>query len=493
MRRHLISAAAILAVLGTIGYLFWPKILPDPQNDRSEPNASYAFSDAITPGDIGRHIAVLASDSLEGRASGQAGEHKAARYIQSVFAATGLKMPADNGIQSFSYKKYFGITYSALRFGSVTGIEQRDYHPYLLSNTPETKAPALFVGFRFNPKNANSNPFRDLDIRDKMVVIFESEYHILSQHFKDAIDGGAAGILHIPLDSSAREVLSIYQDYYAQPPWNTPGFRITHKMANLLLNQAGTTFEALRTRVIDKDERVTLSLPVEVTCELRYSGEDSVHSANVMALLNGAGFLRKNKKQYIVVGAHYDHVGMRTFATATHDSTAIFSGADDNASGVAALLEMASELAASDKKPAHSLLFVAFGAEEPITGSEGSQYLLKNLPIPREQIAYMVNLDMVGRMDSLRTLYVNLYNAPKTLRERLELMQPRYPDIRLVIDSLVMGSDYKTFSEMGIPAVAFSTGYHPQYHTAADTAGLISTKGTAAIADFIADLITTPL
>lgn len=490
MKRRIISAAAILAVLGTIGYLFWPKNLPDRQNDPSESNASYAFSDAITPGDIGRHIAVLASDSLEGRASGQAGERKAARYIQSVFAATGLKMPADNGIQPFSYKKYFGITYSALRFGSVTGIEQRDYHPYLLSNTPETKAPALFVGF--NPKTVNSNPFRDLDIRDKMVVIFEGEYHILSQHLKDAIDGGAAGILHIPLDSSSREVLSIYQGYYAQPPWNTPGFRITHKMANLLLNQAGTTFEALRTRVIDKDERVTLSLPVEVTCELRYSGEDSVHSANVMSLLKGAGFRRK--KQYILVGAHYDHVGMRTFATATHDSTAIYYGADDNASGVAAILEMASELAASDKKPAHSLLFVTFGAEEePIIGSKGSPYLLKNLPIPREQIAYMVNLDMVGRMDSLRTLYVNLFNAPKTLRERLELLQPRYPDIRLVIDSLIMGSDYITFSKMGIPAVAFSTGYHPQYHTAADTAGLISTKGTAAIADFIADLITTPL
>lgn len=489
MRRHLISAAAILAVLGTIGYLFWPKNLPDPQNDQPELNASYAFSDAITPGDIGRHIAVLASDSLEGRAAGKAGDHKAARYIQSVFAETGLKMPADNGMQPFSYKKYFAITYSALRFGSVTGIEQRDYHPYLLSNTPEMKAPALFVGF--NPKTVNSNPFHDLDIRDKMVVIFEGEYHILSQHFKDAIGGGAAGILSIPLDSSAREVLSIYQGCYAQPPWNTPGFRITHKMANHLLSQAGTTFEALRTRVIDKDERVTLSLPVEVICELRYSGEDSLHSANVMALLSGAGFRRKNKKQYIVVGAHYDHMGMRTFATATHDSTAIYSGADDNASGVAALLELASELAASDKKPAHSLLFVAFGAEE--TGGEGAQYLLKNLPIPREQIAYMVNLDMVGRMDSLRTLYVNLFNAPNTLRERLELMQSRYPDIRLVFDSLLMGSDYQTFSKKGIPAVAFSTGYHPQYHTAADTAGLISTQGTAAIAEFIADLITTSL
>ena len=492
MKRHLISAAAILAVLGTIGYLFWPKNLPDPQNDQPELNASYAFSDAINPGDIGRHIAVLASDSLEGRASGQAGDRKAARYIQSVFAATGLKMPADNGMQPFSYKKYFEITYSALRFGSVTGIEQRDYHPSILSNTPEMTAPALFVGF--NPKTVNSNPFRNLDIRNKMVVIFEGEYHVLSQLFKYATDGGAAGVLSIPLDSSAREVLPLFQIYSPYAAWNKkPGFRITHKMANLLLSHAGTTFEALRTRVVEKDERVTLSLPVEVTCELRYSGEDSLHSANVMALLSGAGFLRKNKKQYIVVGAHYDHMGMRTFATATHDSTAIYSGADDNASGVAALLELASELAASDKKPAYSLLFAAFGAEEAMTLSEGSEFLLKNLPFRREQIAYMVNLDMVGRMDSSRTLYVNLFNAPNTLRERLELLQPRYPDIRLVYDSLFMSSDHTTFSKQGIPAVSFTTGYHPQYHTAADTAGLISTKGTAAIAEFIADLITTSL
>jgi len=119
---------------------------------------------------------------------------------------------------------------------------------------------------------------------------------------------------------------------------------------------------------------------------------------------------------------------------------------------------------------------------------------VENLPIPAESIQYMVNLDMVGRMDSAHSLHITLMNAPRYLLNRVESIQKLHPDINLVFNARQHGrSDYLPFMQKGIPALAFTTGTHPQYHTPADTAGLIETKGTAAIADFVADLITTSL
>ena len=467
-----------------------PSSLPEPPIAQPP----WLLSEAITPGDIMHHIEVLTADTLEGRAAGKAGEYKAARYIRDHFANMGLKLYGDSGVQPFSYKGRVTVTHSTCRFNGVTGVERRDYHPFVLNNASPVTSPVLFVGF--DPKNSPKNPFTGIDIRGRLVMVFEDRFPF--QHYQSAIAGGATGLLTILRDSSARNILpppgqTIMLPKEANAPGipgsKAPGFRISHKMANLLLQQAGTSLEEVTKRVFTAHEKMVLPIPVEVTCELR-TGEDSLRSENVIAGIEGSDSLQNDK--YIVIGAHYDHLGTRTFLTATADSTVTYYGADDNASGVAVLLEIAAKIAASNPKPTRSLLFVAFGAEE--SGLKGSRHLVENLPIPAESIQYMVNLDMVGRMDSARTLHINLLNERGDLRNRIETAQKQYPDISLVFNARQRGrSDYLPFSQKGIPALAFTTGTHPQYHTPADTSGLINSRSTTAIAAFVSDLITKAL
>lgn len=489
VQKILFRGGLLLTLLGGAILLFFalqqkgshPSSLPE--SPVAQP--TWLLSGAITPADIMHHIEVLTADSLEGRRTGKSGEAKAARYIRDQFADMSLKLYGDSGLQPFSFKGRTTSTHSTCRFDGVTGIERRDYHPFVLNNASPVTSPVLFVGF--DPKKSPKNPFKGIDITDRLVMVFEDRYPFL--HYQSAIAGGATGLLTIIPDSVARDFLPAPGQTIIYPKASAPGFRISHKMANLLLQRAGTRLEELTERVFSAREKVVLPIPVEVTCELR-TGEESLHSENVIAGIVGSDSLQNDK--YIVIGAHYDHLGTRTYLTATADSTVTWYGADDNASGVAVLLEIAQKIAASDQKPAHSLLFIAFGAEE--SGLKGSRHLVENLPIAAESIQYMVNLDMVGRMDSAHSLHITLMNAPRYLLNRVESIQKLHPDINLVFNARQHGrSDYLPFMQKGIPALAFTTGTHPQYHTPADTAGLIETKGTAAIADYVADLITTSL
>lgn len=493
VQKSIFRGGVLLTLLGGAILLFFalqreasdtsshPSSLPEPPIAQPP----WLLSEAITSADIMHHIKVLTADTLEGRRAGKSGEAKAARYIRDHFANMNLKLYGDSGLQPFAFKGRIASTHSTCRFDGVTGVERRDYHPFVLNNASPITSPILFVGF--DPKKSPKNPFTGIDIRGRLVMVFEDRFPF--QHYQSAIAGGATGLLTVIPDSVARKFLPAPGQTIMYPKANAPGFRISGKMANLLLQRAGTRLEEVIERVYTAHEKVVLPIPVEVTCELR-TGEESLHSENVIAGIVGSDSLQNDK--YIVIGAHYDHLGTRTFLTPTADSTVTYYGADDNASGVAVLLEIAQKIAASNPKPARSLLFIAFGAEE--SGLKGSRHLVENLPIPAESIQYMVNLDMVGRMDSARTLHINLLNEPGDLRNRIETAQKQHPNINMVFNARQHGrSDYLPFSQKGIPALAFTTGTHPQYHTPADTSGLINSASTTAIAAFVADLITSAL
>lgn len=482
VHKILARGAAVLAVLGAATLLFHILQKPDSQLDNPITQPPYLLSEEITSADIMHHIEVLTADSLEGRGTGKRGEYKAARYIRDHFSNMGLRLYGDSGLQPFAFKGRVAITHSTCRFDGVTGIERRDYHPFVLNNAASVTSPVLFVGF--DPKKSPGNPFTGIDIRNRLVMVFEERFPF--QHYQSAIAGGATGLLTILRDSSHRNIVSAPRQTIMVKGVNALGFRISHKMANLLLQRAGTRLEEMVEQVFRTNQKVVLPIPVKMTCELR-TREDSLRSENVVAGIELSDSLLPNK--YIVIGAHYDHLGTRTFPTATADSTEIYYGADDNASGVAVLLEIAQKIAASNPKPACSFLFIAFGAEE--SGLKGSRHLVENLPIPAESIQYMINLDMVGRMDSARTLHINLLKAPDYLRNRIDSLQKLHPDINVVLNARQHGrSDYLPFSQKGIPALALTTGTHPQYHTPADTAGLISAGGSKAIAEFVADFLT---
>ncbi len=206
-----------------------------------------------------------------------------------------------------------------------------------------------------------------------------------------------------------------------------------------------------------------------------------VKTYNVIGLIEGNDSELKN--EYIVLGAHYDHLGMGGPSSRKKDTVGIHPGADDNASGTSSLLEIAEKLAANKKTLKRSILVVAFGAEEQ--GLLGSRHFVENPPVPLESVKLMINMDMVGRMNEDKQVYMG---GAGTFPGGMEMMAyiGRSLNVNPVIHAGgVGGSDHVSFYDKQIPVIGIHTGGHPQYHTPEDTIDLINFEGQKLVSEYV--------
>ncbi len=205
--------------------------------------------------------------------------------------------------------------------------------------------------------------------------------------------------------------------------------------------------------------------------------------SNVVGIIPGRGSLRG---QAVVVGAHYDHLGYGGFGSLDPDSVrVIHNGADDNASGTAALIEVARQIQARDGERVRSVVFVAFTAEE--AGLIGSDYYVKNPIVPNDSTFAMLNMDMVGYLTDDR---LTAFGA-ETAEEFSSLLESTNVDYRFRISAIGDGygrSDQQSFFVQKIPVLHFFTGTHENYHRTTDDADLINADGIARVASLVADL-----
>lgn len=212
-----------------------------------------------------------------------------------------------------------------------------------------------------------------------------------------------------------------------------------------------------------------------------------VNTCNVVAYLEGNDPILKN--DYIILGAHYDHLGLGGPSSKSDKKNTIHYGADDNASGIAALLEIAEKVAANRKTLKRSVIFMAFGAEEQ--GLLGSQYFVENPLIPLSHIKLMINMDMVGRLNAEKHVYMG---GAGTFPDGVHFMQNLGESLNLspiVHAGSVGGSDHVSFYAKNISVLGIHTGGHPQYHTPEDTADLINIPGEKQVSDYIYDALIT--
>lgn len=188
------------------------------------------------------------------------------------------------------------------------------------------------------------------------------------------------------------------------------------------------------------------------------------------------------RSRYIVVGAHYDHIGRLEEYSRDPSAVGIRPGADDNASGTAALLELARRVAA--RPAAVSVLFVAFDAEE--LGLFGSRHFVARPPVPIDSIAAMLNFDMVGRM---RAGYVSVRNVGSATWWREALTRANTDALELNFEHGGGASDHVSFREAGIPAIHFYTGTHPDYHRRSDREERINYPGILQVVDLAERLL----
>jgi len=202
---------------------------------------------------------------------------------------------------------------------------------------------------------------------------------------------------------------------------------------------------------------------------------------------NVVGYIEGNdpylKKEYIVLGAHYDHLGHGGPSSKKPGSKEIHPGADDNASGTSALLEIAEKLVGNRFMLRRSVIVVAFGAEEQ--GLLGSEYFVRNLPVPKESIKLMINMDMIGRLNEQQQVYMG---GAGTFPKGVDLMKDLGSELGLnpvVHAGEVGGSDHVSFYKEGISVLGLHTGGHPQYHRPEDTMDLINIPGEIKVAEYI--------
>ena len=216
--------------------------------------------------------------------------------------------------------------------------------------------------------------------------------------------------------------------------------------------------------------------------EVRF--RESVENPNMITGTNVIGFLDNKAAHTVIIGAHYDHLGMGGEGSLYRDGEAIHNGADDNASGVAVLLQLASELKTSDLK-GNNYLFIAFSGEE--MGLLGSNYFTKNTTVPWTTANYMINMDMVGRLNDESAIAVHGVGTSPIWKQAIFSANDTFTLSEH--ESGVVPSDHTSFYLNDIPVLHFFTGQHSDYHKPGDDSEKLNYEGMDRIKNYILAII----
>lgn len=430
---------------------------------------------ALTAGFTGamKHVRYLADDALEGRDAGSPGGRCAAEYIARSFEALGLEGAGPGGsfFQPFQARmgSFVGAE-SALRIGQESFATRRDWLPFGFSAPGSVRAPLIYGGPGVSRPGTEEDAYARLDLTGKIVVLEGSDPHgggagslTGDPHFKATVAAGrgAAAVLillpeGVPLPDPEAE---------RRPPVRIPAGGVAGSVAARVREAAQAGLEG--ELVAQVDPRM-------------------VELNNVAALLRGSE--PQWADQVVVLGAHFDHLGLGGQGSLDPDRRAVHNGADDNASGTAALLEAARRLAEDGMRPARSVLFLAFDGEEK--GLWGSAHYIKNPFVSLENTVAMINLDMVGR---LRENTLTVYGTGTALEwiqvvEKVNGSQPLPFRLSPIPDGFGP-SDHSSFYAEGIPVLHFFTNTHSEYHRPDDDWHLIEADGLERVTALVADLL----
>jgi len=238
--------------------------------------------------------------------------------------------------------------------------------------------------------------------------------------------------------------------------------------------------QGLRLQPLDADSSYLQEFPVVV------AGHGASSNAPQLSTSNVLGYLDNGAEQTVVIGAHYDHLGFGGSGSLHTGDPAPHNGADDNASGIAVLLDLADRLQYAEAMTAYNFLFAAFSAEE--LGLIGSKYLVANMPAGVSTTAAMLNFDMVGRLSEERVLAVNGTGTSPSWDSLLAVVAKDRVTIKPHASGLGP-SDHSSFYLEDIPVLHFFTGQHPQYHKPEDDIDLVNFEGMLTVSDLVYELI----
>ena len=463
-------------------------------------NRSTGPSSEITQNEIMGHIRYLSHPNREGRLPGSRGSKDAISYIIKNLKSFGVQ-PGFNGsfTQPFDIQtnieieedNYFVLNKDTLSLGV-------DYIPISFSSNKYVSGSVVFAGYGFqiSEENIEWNDYQDLDIKNKWVMVMRnnpergnlhslySSHSSLHKKMLVARDAGAAGIIFI----SQVEDNDLFPLEYISGYNNTgiPAIHLSNETTDLLLKKYNWSRKTIQ-ETMDK-KRSSISFDVKnttINANVNLSPVN-IRAANVVGLIRSGN--RKYRNEYIVIGAHFDHIGKGGKGSGSREpeEQIVHPGADDNASGTAGLLELAQKISANKNKLKRSVIIVAFDAEEK--GLLGSKHFVQNPSVELNNIVTMLNMDMIGRMKDSTATVGGVGTSP-VFTNLLDSLKQNRP-FNLIMNEPGFGpSDHASFYAQDMPVLFFFSGFHDDYHTPNDTWNLINLKGQKHILDLIYDTI----
>jgi hypothetical protein len=458
------------------------------------------------------HIKWLADDKREGRAAGSAGAQAAGDYCAAHFKDLGLKPVGDGGtfFQNFSLPRGFEIqpdtSLTASRGEKKTTLKyDKDLKPLSLSGPGDVTAEAAFAGYGIAAPELGYDDYAGVEVKGKVVIVLRHapdydgrkspfsqpanrrRYAVFQAKVNTAVGAGAAALVVVNDPKQTRKPKDdVPMHAVGGNPSSIPVFHITYRAARRLGKVLKLSFQKEQNaidRKIEPHSRLLDGVSIRVHANLVAK---RLPVRNVCALLE-APRSSEGAKETLVIGAHFDHVGMGAFGSlaGSRGKGSIHNGADDNGSGTSSLLEMATFFSERRTLLRRDVLFLLFTAEE--MGLLGSKHYVGSPIVPLAQCVAMVNMDMVGRLERGKLQIGGTGTSPifpKLLDEKNKKhrIRTKYnPGGRAP-------SDNTPFYDKGMPVLFFFTGLHKDYHRPSDDWGRIDRKGIGKVARLAADV-----
>ncbi|MGV3720243.1 MAG: M28 family peptidase [Actinomycetota bacterium] len=490
----------------------------------------------ITAPEIVAHVKHLASAELTGRGSGTTGNDMAGDYLADRFRAVGLKPAGTNNSYFQSFPVFTGVELGDGNKVTFRGDKETQlavgehFLPLGFSKNGGAYAPVVFAGYGISKPDLGWDDYKRVNVKGKIVIVLRhtpdmdedgklAPYAALTYKVMTAREKGAVGVLLVtgPLGDHPVFFGAPEPAQNGRPPKDPPARRESQGAPargaapagkpviplGSASSDAGIPAAIVRPEFVDtlmeptgktlKDAQMQMAHGLPAACTIAGARigmrinvlRQTKPTRNVLGLVEGSD--PKLKDEVVVIGAHYDHLGMgNEHSLAESSEPAVHHGADDNASGTAAVLELAQYLAANRTKLGRSVLLMGFSGEE--LGLLGSNYWVKHPTIPLGRVVGMINLDMVGRMSNDTCHVIGAPTSP-TWAGLLEAANKPH-GLRLKTDggTPLGGSDHQSFVVKDIPVLFFFTGVHPDYHRPSDTWEKLNAEGTAKISRIVADV-----
>jgi len=446
-----------------------------------------------------RHERFLASDSLEGRGTGEPGNLIAAQYIAHEFASIGLDPLGDTSsyYQSFSIIKDLQLGQSN-QLKIQSGKEKielkvgQDFLPVSYSKDTSVSGQAVFVGYGISASDRQVDDYAQVDVKGKVVLVIRyapksdsvkyTKYSELRYKVLQAREHGAAAVLAVTASADDPEDKLIKLKYdYSFGDAGIPVLSISRLVANQILSAAKVYVDSLHSGILVTGKSSSFVIPNTTVSLTSSLVRIKKNTSNVLGILKAPV---NPANEHIVLGAHFDHLGYGGEGSGSlePDKHLIHYGADDNASGTSALIEIARSLKSHQSLLKRDIIFIAFTGEE--LGVLGSAYYTKNPKAPLQKTAAMLNLDMVGRLQN-KTLSIH---GTGTSSGWENLLNASNSDSTFVLKFVKDGfgpSDHSSFYVQHVPVLFFFTGIHTDYHKPSDTYDKINYEGLTSVAKFV--------